>query len=111
MRGERTRPCWTGSIPAATRAPSGKTEMRQLLTVETINESRATRERSCQLARAAARFTPADTKSKAASCSWSGTRVVSFQLNANNLLNLVNYAAIDTVVINQQVAPPFAQPA
>jgi trimeric autotransporter adhesin len=34
-----------------------------------------------------------------------GTRVVSFQLSANNLLNLVNYAGIDTVVNS----PTFGQ--
>ena len=34
-----------------------------------------------------------------------GTRVVSLQVNANNLLNLVNYAAIDTSVNS----PTFGQ--
>ena len=34
-----------------------------------------------------------------------GTRVVTLQLNANNLLNLVNYAGIDTVVNS----PTFGQ--
>jgi hypothetical protein len=34
-----------------------------------------------------------------------GTRVVSVQLNANNLLNIVNYGAIDTVVNS----PTFGQ--
>ena len=34
-----------------------------------------------------------------------GTRVVSFQWNANNLLNLVNYATIDTAVNS----PTFGQ--
>jgi hypothetical protein len=35
----------------------------------------------------------------------SGTRTLSVQLRANNLLNLVNYAAVDTVVNS----PSFGQ--